>query len=207
MRVPYDGKVNMSLVVKRYKNKIFYYVKEFDNHKFSFKPCMLSEKSFVNIPFVRFFNDKMKLDTSYSQGANWRRLFDNYEEGEKEVKRLNSLYFDGFYQKPYLKIETLENYKKDLLKIENDINKLLRGFENFQGIDFCDVSANGIQIRGHHKKIKGYTYGQQPTIKYDFSNKDDIVMEFVNMWYKYDKDDRVREEIKFIADGEKYGWD
>lgn len=207
MKVPYDGKVNIRLVVKRFKSKIFYYVQQFDNYKFSFKPCMLSGCSSINFPFVRFFNDKMKLDTSCSRGADWERLFDSFEDAEKETKRLNSLYFDGFYQKPFIKIEILENHKEDLLKIENDINKLLKGFEDFQGIDFCDVSAGGIQIRGHHKYIKGYTYGDQPTIKYDFSNKDDIVMEFVSMWYKRDNPSNIRSELKFIADGEKYGWD
>ena len=50
--------------------------------------------------------------------------------------------------------------------IESQINKCLCGFENFQGIDFCNVGAGGIQIRGHHKQIKGFTYGSQPTIKY-----------------------------------------
>ena len=141
---------------------------------------------------------------SYSQnmiGKNFDKL-----KTQKKTK-INSLYFDGFQRKPYLKIKTLELYKEDLLKIENDINKLLKGFENFQGIDFCDVSANGIQIRGHHKQIKGYTYGTQPTIKYDFSNKNDVVLEFVNMWYQYDIPDKVYKEQRFIADGEKYGWD
>lgn len=207
MNIPYDGKVNIKLIVKRYKNKIFYYVHTFDNYKYSFKPCVLSEASIITFPFVRYFNDKMQLDMSYSQGADWERLFDKFEDAEKETKRLNSLYFDGFQRKPYLKIKTLELYKEDLLKIENDINKLLKGFENFQGIDFCDVSANGIQIRGHHKQIKGYTYGTQPTIKYDFSNKNDVVLEFVNMWYQYDIPDKVYKEQRFIADGEKYGWD
>lgn len=207
MKVPYNGKVNIKLVVKRFKNKVFYYVSDFNKPKYSFKPCMLSEKSYIDFPFVRFFNEEMKLDTRYSQGADWKRLFDSFEEAEKEVKRINSLYFDGFYQKPFLKIETLERYKQDLLKIENDINKLLKGFENFKGIDFCDVSAGGIQIRGHHKQIKGYSYGDQPTIKYDFSNKDDIVIDFVNMWYKNDKAEAIRKELAFIAAGEKYGWD
>jgi len=207
MKVPYDGKVNIRLVVKRYKNKIFYYVQQFENYKYSLKPCMLSEKSHIDFPFVRFFNEGMKLDTSCSQGADWKRLFDSFEDAEKEVKRLNSLYFEGFYEKPYLRIETLENHKEDLLKIERDINKLLKGFDNFQGVDFCDVSANGIQIRGHHKQIKNYVYGQQPTIKYDFSNQDDIAIEFVRMWQKFDREDEIRRKLSFIADGEKYGWD
>lgn len=207
MKIPYDGKVNIRLVVKRFKNKVFYYVKEFDTYKYSLKPCMLSERGFIDFPFLRFFDEKMCLDMSYSQGADWKYLFDSFEEAETEVKRLNSLYFDGFYKKPFLKVPTLEEHKTDLLKIEEDINKLLKGFENFKGIDFCDVSANGIQIRGHHEKIKNYTYGSQPTIKYDFSNKDDIIMEFVKMWYENDKTEKVREEIKFITYSEKYGWD
>jgi len=203
MKVPYDGKINIRLILKRYKNKIFYYVSDFDNYKYSFKPCMLSDSSSIGFPSVRFFNEKMKLDTGYSRGADWKMLFDSFEGAENEAKRINSLYFDGFQHKPFLKIEKLEEHKEDLLKIEKDINKLLKGFEDFEGIDFCDVSASGIQIRGHHKKIKGYTYGKQPTIKYDFSNKDEIVMEFVSMWYKHDKPSEISRELSFIADGEK----
>jgi hypothetical protein len=154
MKIPYEGKVNIRLVVKRYKKKIFYYVSEFNNYKFSFKPCMLSKNSIINFPFVRFFNEEMKLDTSYSQGASWKYLFDSFEDAEKEVKRLNSLYFDGFNKKPFVKREILEEYKEDLLKIQNDINKLLKGFDGFNGIDFCDVSAEEYKLEEVIRKLK-----------------------------------------------------
>lgn len=140
-------------------------------------------------------------------GADWRRLFDSFEDAEREVKRLNSLYFDGFQYRPFLKIEKLEKNKEDLIKIEHDINKMLKGFEGFNGVDFCDVSAGGIQIRGHRKQVKGYTYGRQPTIKYDFSNKKDVVVEFVEMRYNNDEDKKIVCENEMIRQGEKWGWD
>ena len=109
--------------------------------------------------------------------------------------------------RPYMYIEMIEEHFKELLFIQNDIHKKLKGYENFLGIDFCNVGANGIQIRGHHKNITGYTYGEQPTIKYDFSNIKEAISEFVNMWFEYDCDEYIPKEKEFIASGEKYGWD
>ena len=81
------------------------------------------------------------------------------------------------------------------------------GFENYGGIDFCDVNAGGIQVRIHHNSISGYTYGQQKTILYDFSNIDEIPFEVVREFVRIDVPEAIQREKKFIADGEKYGWD
>jgi len=205
LNIPYDGKVNIQLIVKRFANKTFYYVNGGKGGNYKLEPCLLSKNSTLNFPFVTPFKEDHALAT-WSHGADWENLYSIFEEAEKEVKKRNKLY-NAFQHMPYIGLKTLKEHEPDLLKIERDICKLLSGFENFNGIDFCDVGANGIQIRGHHKQIKGYTYGTQPTIKYDFSNKDEIVMEFVNMWYRYDTSEKIRHEKSFIADGEKYGWD
>lgn len=208
MEVPYNGNVNIRLLVKFFKNKVFYRVDE-DNYGGSFKvtPCLISEKSIIKLPFTYNFDENMKLNETYSQGVRWDRLFETIEEARFESKRLTSLYNDGFYRKPYLKQEKLEKHKEDLLKIEKAINKLLTGFDGFLGIDFCDVSANGIQIRGFHKKITRYCFGNQITIKYDFSNKEEVIRDFVFMWYQHDTLDEINGKLSFIRQGEKYGWD
>lgn len=100
----------------------------------------------------------------------------------------------------------LEEHFIDLMYIELKINKYLSAFENFQGIDFCNVGAGGIQIRGHHKQIKGYRYGSQPTIMYDFSNVEEVICEFIDMWRRSDTEQKIAKEKEFIYYGEKYGW-
>lgn len=190
------------LLVKYYKGKVFYHIDSNSysgkSGKYEIKPCKAGIDSLKGLIW-RF--------DGYSQYADWGDIFDIWEEAKKECKRRNTLYREGFYQIPYVKLETLEKYKDKMLYIENIINKYLKGFENFQGIDFCDVNANGIQIRGHHKEIKNYTYGQQLTIEYDFSNVDDVIWEFLKMWGEVDNPQAIEREKAFIADGEKYGWD
>ena len=114
---------------------------------------------------------------------------------------------DEFQYPSYVRPDTLKNYKEKMLYIQNKIKDELSNFENFEGIDFCDVSANGIQVRGHHKKVRGYTYGFQPTINYDFSNVEEIVESFVNAWKREDNPEDVKSYLDFIHDGQKYGWD
>ena len=112
-----------------------------------------------------------------------------------------------FKHKPYLRDNILNEHNDKLIHIEQVITNQLTEYENFDGIDFCDVSASGIQIRGHHKQINEYTYGKQPTIKYDFSNYLECIDEFVEMWKEYDTPKNVRDEQWFIKQGEMYGWD
>ena len=197
---PFNGNVSDRLLVKYYKGKVFYYVgsKGSKSGEYEIKPCKAGIDSWGGLIW-RF--------DGYGQYADWENIFDIWEDAKKECKRRNILYGEGFYQLPFVKLETLEKYKDKMLHIENMINKYLKGFENFQGIDFCDVNAGGIQIRGRHKEIKNYTYGQQPTIKYDFSNADDVIWEFLKMWGEVDNPQAIAREKAFIADGEKYGWD
>lgn len=199
MDIPFNRNVSERLLAKYYKDKVFYYVapKSGKSGSYEVKPCKPSVDSWDNLIW-RF--------DGYGQYADWKNIFDIFEIAKEECKRRNDLYSKGFYATPFIKLELLEKYKDEMLRIENMINKYLKGFENFQGIDFCDVSAGGIQIRGHHKEIKGYTYGEQPTIKYDFSNADDVIWEFLKMWGEVDNPRAIARQKAFIADGEKYGW-
>ena len=88
-----------------------------------------------------------------------------------------------------------------------EINTALKDYPNFDGVDFCDVGANGIQIRGHHKQIGGYTYGYQFTIKEDLSDIAEKTQEFIDMWKVEDTPAKVSKFNEFISFGEKYGWD
>lgn len=208
MEIPFGGKVNPRLLKKLYRKKVFYCIRENSYGKYISSPCFLSDCEWsIDFPFVKFVKIELPFDKKFSCNTNWKNLFETYEEAKKEAKRRNYLYFEYFRYKPYLKLEMLEEHLKDFMYIESQINKCLCGFENFEGIDFCNVGAGGIQIRGHHKEIKGYTYGSQPTIKYDFSNIEEVICEFIDMWRRSDTEQKIMKEKEFIYYGEKYGWD
>lgn len=196
MKIPFNGNVNDRLLVKYYKGKVFYYVGSGSNNgksgKYEIKPCKAEIDSWNGLIW-RF--------DGYGQYEDWENIFDIWEEAKKECERRNTLYSEGFYQIPFVKLETLEKYKDKMLYIESTINKYMKGFENFQGIDFCDVSARGIQIRGHHKEIKKYTYGQQSTIEYDFSNADDVIWEFLKMWGEVDNPQAIERKSLYCRWG------
>ena len=138
--------------------------------------------------------------------ADWLDIFETKEEAEKAAEHYQSLYA-MFKYTPYVSIRTLLNHAEDLHKIEQEITDGLKDRENFEGIDFCDVSAGGIQIRIHHKQIKNYTYGGQYTILYDFSNAGEAPKEVIEHFKKIDNPKDVQSMLRFIEDGEKYGWD
>jgi len=118
------------------------------------------------------------------------------------------MYDPRFTFQPYIGDNTYLNHANDLLDIQGKIYDQLADCENFVGVDFCDVHAGGIQVRGHHKLVKNYSYpSAQPTIKYDFSNKDEVVSEFVTGWKNADNKDDVDSFLRFVAANEKYGWD
>ncbi|UNY48727.1 hypothetical protein P9294_gp012 [Bacillus phage FADO] len=177
---------------------IHYYV-DFDNKKI--KKCILLD----NDKMIQFFDMNGDLE-KWKQSYNKNNLFKTEKEAEERFDNLTRLY-GHFKYKPFLKEEILRDNLTTLMAVEFSIDRALSDYPNFDGIDFCDVSAGGIQIRGHHKEIKGYTYGGQPTIKYDFSNYVDCVSEFVEMWKELDTPSRVKSHQEFLADGEKYGWD
>ncbi|MCL1696329.1 hypothetical protein [Lysinibacillus sp. BPa_S21] len=143
----------------------------------------------------------------FSTGYNSKNLFKDLIKAEKRARYLNKLYFKLFKHQPFLKEELLSSNLNKLLEIEKSITNQLLEYPNFDGVDFCDVSAGGIQIRGHHKEINGYTYGNQPTIKYDFSNYKECISDFIEMWKHQDNEESVNSQKKFIEQGKKYGWD
>ena len=197
-------------LLKKYRNRIFYHLKTTRKGygDLSIKPCILARDCAwdVDLPLIRCFDDEMNL-MSYSQFAHWEELYENWNDVDAKKKHIEKLYTKGFSKKPFVTIETLEKHKGEMVKIEKLITEGLKDYENFKGIDFCDVGANGIQIRGKHKQITGHTYGQQPTIKYDFTNKNEVVSEFIEMWKLYDTPEEIKRYKDFLQFGEKYGWD
>ena len=181
------------------EGKVFWYV---DTQKYILKPCVLSHHH----QMLRFFKLGGELD-DWSTGFHEDNLFSSESEAQVRLDYVRKLYLETFKHNPYLKEELLVKYLNELLYVEKTITEKLKDFPNFVGIDFCNVGARGIQIRGHHKQIKGYTYGTQPTIKYDFSNYTETIDEFVSMWEKNDIPERVRGEQNMITECEKWGWD
>ncbi len=195
-------------LLELFSQRVFYHVTGGKNIEPNLKPCVLSKTHEWNEehPIVVYFDDEMCLQ-KYSAFARWEDLYDGWEEADKQVKHINKLYTKGFWRKPYVKRETLEKFKGEMVRIEKLINEGLKDYPNFLGIDFCDVNANGIQVRGHHKEITTHTYGNQPTIKYDFTNKNEVINDFIEMWKELDVPDEVRRYKDFIDFGNKYGWD
>jgi len=101
-----------------------------------------------------------------------------------------------------------EDYKEKLDYIRNKINKQLIDNKNYRGIDFYDVSAGGIQIRGFHRQIKGYCYPMhQVTLFYDFSNIEEAITEFINCWNSVNNEKDIQNMKWFLASGKRWGWD
>ena len=151
---------------------------------------------------------KEDLNSASTILTNKKNIFDlsKLDELNKKYELLKSQ-FEKFDKLPYISYEIFEKSFNELLNIQNSINSELAEFEGYDGIDFCDVSAKGIQIRGFHKDIKNYSYGKQITVEYDFSNSLEAVEKFIEMWKELDTPTLIRKELDFISMGEKYGWD
>ncbi len=89
------------------------------------------------------------------------------------------------------------------------VNKIYKGLSEFPNLTEIVVhkSSFGILIRGKHKEIKGYFYGDGVLLKEDFSNEDDCVERFVTLWKESDNEKDVARYKGFIEQGEKWGWD
>lgn len=190
-------------MVIKITNQIYYYVSD-SIEQFKIHKCKLIEKEFI-FPTIRLYTNEGL--NSHAQSYDNRNLFNNEKDAEKRKNYLNKLYYNTFKYNPYVKEDLLVEYIGKFIYIEEKINNGLKDHPKFNGIDFTDVSAGGIQIRGHHKEIKDYSYGNQPTIKYDFSNYKKCIDEFIEMWKEYDTPERVESKKRFIAAGEKWGWD
>ena len=193
-----------------FSNRVFYYLpmsKYGAGNKIY--PCVVTEGAYNNDEYVTImvFDNCWNLKPVKTRTLiKWIYLFNTYEDAEKAQKHLKKLY-NGFKNKPFISASILEKYKSKLVLIEKSIQNGLDGYNNFDGIDFCDVNAGGIQIRGHHKAINNYCFGEQITIKYDFSNYKDAISEFINMWKSLDNDNYISGYKKFLNSGEEYGWD
>lgn len=113
---------------------------------------------------------------------------------------------DGFDYLPYMNEVMLKTFKDLLLDIQSIIHDGLKDYPNFLGVQFIDVSAGGIQIRGFHKQVSGYSYGKQVTIKYDMSNAYDCAELFIEAWKASDTESSLKATLVFIKEGEEYGW-
>jgi hypothetical protein len=109
----------------------------------------------------------------------------------------------------YLKTYDVIDWEYKLHLIRGYINMKLEGYPNFAGVDFCDVRAGGIQIRGHHALLTekyGYTYPEESvTINYDFSNLQEAAEDFVELWEKYDTKDYIDQAKRMYEDFIRYG--
>lgn len=138
--------------------------------------------------------------------ANWDHLFETEEEAQKTADLYNET-IKSFNHTPLIDIKNLVANKEIFINIQNSINEKLKDHPNFDGIDFCDVNANGIQIRLHHKQIKGYTLSDQATLNYDLTNVEEVIDKSVKNFTTFDTEENIKGYQEFIADGDKYGWD
>lgn len=193
-----------------FSNRVFYYL---PTSKYGagniIYPCVVTAGAYNDDEYatIMVFDNCWNLKPVKTRTLiKWIYLFNTYEDAEKVQKHLKKLY-NGFKNKPYISASILEKYKSKLMLIEKSIQDNLKDYNNFDGIDFCDVNAGGIQIRGHHKDIKNYCFGEPITIRRDFSNYKDVISKFVDMWKSLDNDDYISSYKKFLINGEKYGWD
>ena len=106
----------------------------------------------------------------------------------------------------FLKQSTIDNHLQDLINIHNSICFILSQYPNFDGLDFYDVSAGGIQVRLFHKEVTGYCYFSI-TVKYNFSNKQEVIENAIETWKELDTDEHLKSYQSLLEFGNKYGWD
>jgi uncharacterized protein YjbK len=109
--------------------------------------------------------------------------------------------------KDYLHIEKYPaDYEQQLIIIRHSIYCALKDYPNFDGLDFTDVNGGHINIRAFHKDIKNYTYGNDIKLEYDFSNANEAIEEFIDMWKAYDTEEELESCKRFFESCEKYGF-
>jgi hypothetical protein len=99
-----------------------------------------------------------------------------------------------------------KGYEEILEYIRKSICEKLKDHPNFEGLDFMDVSGGVIDIRGFHKEVKGYAYTSYNGLKYDFSNAEESIEEFIRAWKNQDNEGTLMFIKNFINDGKKWGW-
>ena len=138
--------------------------------------------------------------------TKWDHLFETEEEAQETANLYNET-IKCFDHVPLVDIKKLVANREALISMQNKINEKLKNYPNFDSIDFCDVGANGIQIRLHHKQINGYTLSEQATLKYDLSNIEEVIDASINNFIAFDTEDNIKGYKEFLAEGDKYGWD
>ncbi len=99
-----------------------------------------------------------------------------------------------------------QDYLSDLEFIRHSIHKRLEDFPSLLQIDFNDVSGGYICVQGLHKEVRGYYYGDAIKLEYDFSNGDEVINNFVDMWISLDNPEWLKSYQSFLRDGERWGW-
>ena len=97
---------------------------------------------------------------------------------------------------------TLSNARELLEAIRSRILDGIGNDDKLASVDFCDVSAGYIQVHAVHVDEKGYAHFHLP-LKYDLSNADQLVSDFVATWKKQ----REVSYSTFYREGERWGWD
>ena len=113
----------------------------------------------------------------------------------KEYGFDNPPFLSDDYQNQYFKLVLAQEKAKDMLKDR----------PNFAGITFNDVGASGIQIQAKNKQVPINI--SDATIKYDFSNIDEVVDECVKSFIETDNEKSIASASQFYNDGCEYGWD
>ena len=106
----------------------------------------------------------------------------------------------------YMYKEEAEQHREEMHRIVDGITDGLADHPNFRSVSFTDVSGHTIQVDICHKQIRGYTLFHVE-LQRDWSNIDEVISEAVNGFVKYDTMEHISSYQKFLADGEKYGWD
>ena len=159
--------------------------------------------------FVQLYSKEVVIDTipvAKKDIYKQRYIFEDYEDALQCQKHLQLAYFETFQHRPLIKIETIEQYLMELIEVELAVSEQLQEYVNFDGIDFVDVCANGIQVRGFHKQLLGMCFGSIFTIKYDFSNYKEVIKEFVEMWKARDNPEIIKMDNRFSDSCEKWGF-
>ncbi len=100
-----------------------------------------------------------------------------------------------------------QGYLSYLEFLKHSIHKRLEDFPNFIQVSLNDVSGGYICVQGSHKEVRGYYYGDAIKLNYDFSNVDNVINNFVDMWISLDNPEWLKSYQSFLRDGERWGFD
>ncbi len=171
MKIPFDGNVNARLVEKRFKGQVFYSVTDPQGGKdHEIEIGFLRLNGCLKYPMIQpIKNGEVK---NYSHGCSWSMIFETLDDAKKQQRLINGLYNDEFHKKPFIKRDFLKKIKPELLELQSVISLLFDGHVEFNGVNFSDVGAGGVQV---------YAAGYHTTIKYDLSNKVSVIGSFIKV--------------------------